>query len=373
MLLHKLTLGAACGFLLAAAGIVLSSAGPDAGAAELPKPRVHLVLTPAGEQKLEPAAKPGPGSILLMRDSSLGTVTPDGKPGTELNIPDKTRLFCRSVPLSPDGKRAAFVVIEKDAPILTAADDAYPLKVVVQTFDKSGEERVIDMPAAELHLCWTADGKKLVVAKTTEIPPNAKFESVLLDPGTGKTENFDLPASMRVLECVKDGKTFVVETFDAKTKKKALGLIGRGEDNVRELAALKGFPGRAIARLSTDGTRILLLDGDPDRKDAHKWGASERPYLLDVKTGQIEKLADFPENGRAFGVAWSPDGKRLAYTWQPLDEELLKKDRISGDDAVKETEGYLIIADADGKNSKTIVTDKGPFSTNMVLGPIDWR
>lgn len=53
-------------------------------------------------------------------------------------------------------------------------------------------------------------------------------------------------------------------------------------------------------------------------------GASDRPYLIDVKTKKREMLADFPDNGRSFGIAWSPDGKRLAYTWQALDEELLK-------------------------------------------------
>ena len=56
---------------------------------------------------------------------------------------------------------------------------------------------------------------------------------------------------------------------------------------------------------------------------------THRPYVLDVKTKTVEPLADFPENGWLWGVAWSPDGKRVAYTWQQLPEEVLKLDRIS--------------------------------------------
>jgi hypothetical protein len=96
------------------------------------------------------------------------------------------------------------------------------------------------------------------------------------------------------------------------------------------------------------------------------------PALV-VKTGKTEKLPDFPANGRAFGIAWSPDGQRLAYTWQPLDEELLKKDSIGREALEKETEGFLVIANADGSKAKTILTEKGKNATRLVLGWIDWR
>ena len=34
---------------------------------------------------------------------------------------------------------------------------------------------------------------------------------------------------------------------------------------------------------------------------------------------------------------------------------------VDPEDVQKETEGFLIVADADGKNAKTIATDKGTF------------
>jgi RNA polymerase sigma factor (sigma-70 family) len=367
---------ATAGALVAAVLVVAGSRLPELAAQEPTKQK----STPASKPEEKkpppaptPAAKPaGPGTLVLLRPESIGLVTPDGKKGIEFELPTNTKTF-RAATLSPDGSRVAFVVIEKDAPLLNTADSTHPLKVVVCKTDKTAAERVVELPAIDIHLCWTGDGKKLVAAKTTELPPDAKYESVLLDPERGTAEKIDLPAGVRVLDCGKDGKTFVVETFDAKAKKKVLGIATKGQDTTRELTELQGHSGRAIAQLSPDGTKLLLIDGDPERKDAHKWGCSDRPYVVDVKSGKRETLADFPANGRAFGIAWSPDGKRLAYTWQPLDEELLKKDSIGGNDAVKESEGFLVVADADGKNAKTIVSDKGQFALNMVLGAIEWR
>jgi hypothetical protein len=56
-----------------------------------------------------------------------------------------------------------------------------------------------------------------------------------------------------------------------------------------------------------------------------------------------------------------------------LHEDLLKKDTLSGNDALIDTEAFLIVADADGSNPKTIATGKGQFAINMIFGSIDWR
>lgn len=85
------------------------------------------------------------------------------------------------------------------------------------------------------------------------------------------------------------------------------------------------------------------------------------------------RLAGFPENGVARGVAWSPDGKQVAYTWDQLHEEVLKRDTITVDTTTIETEGFLVVADADGKNARKIASAKSKYAMGMILGTIDWR
>jgi hypothetical protein len=129
------------------------------------------------------------------------------------------------------------------------------------------------------------------------------------------------------------------------------------------------------ARLSPDGKQILLQDADPENdKDAHKWGMSSKPYLLNVATKKRTPLADFPLNGQVLSMAWSPNGKQVAYTWEQLHPDWLKLDTHEPEDEAKlETEAFLCIADADGKNMKTLDSAKKSGVSVLILGMMDWR
>lgn len=305
---------------------------------------------------------------MLGRAGNYWLLTPDGKKLGELSVPDKTRSHASAV-LSPDGKRVAHVVTAEGEPEDQPGGSKWPYRVVVGPLDNPKEAKEWPMPAVDLSLCWTPDGKKLVASQlTSRVPP--AFESVVLDPETGKTEKL---GDFRVLECLKNSTAYLVESYDAQKKIRSLGLWPVGEKEVRELTKLSGYPFDMDARLSPDGKTVLFIDADPARKHAYEWGCSQRVYVLDMKTKKREPLADFPNNGKATGIAWSPDGKKIAYAWKELHEKALEKDTISGKDADIETEAFLIVADADGRNGKTIATDKCRFWTNMIFGAIDWR
>jgi Tol biopolymer transport system component len=90
-------------------------------------------------------------------------------------------------------------------------------------------------------------------------------------------------------------------------------------------------------------------------------------YVLDIATGKSVRIEDQPLNGEIESYCWSPDGKRIAYCWREVHpgERDVK--------ANKETESFLVVCDADGKNAKTIVTEKGDAPGLITIANVDWR
>jgi RNA polymerase sigma factor (sigma-70 family) len=376
MFLTKLKTVAFCAFLLGTACFAMRTALPEASAQEPTKPLIAFARQekPADDKKPQPAAKAaGPGTLLLVREEGLIAMTPDGKEGDKLTPPMDSHGVSRGQ-LSPDGTRAAFVV-NKGKPRPAGGNfDPWPMQLIIQKLGADTPSQAIDFSSYDSPIaCWSPDGKKIAVSTMTVWEPDVAFENVLLDPDTGKSEPLALPDHTRVLDWSRDGKTFLVQQCDLKTKKSRLGIAAKGDKEVAVLCDLHDHPWfRAAGRLSPNGKQILLLDADPEDKDARKWGMSNKPYVLDIATKKRELLAEFPENARALGVAWSPDGKKVAYTWVQLHPNALKKDVLKPEDLSVETEAFLIVADADGKNAKTISSDKKQLA-NTIFGTIDWR
>lgn len=86
--------------------------------------------------------------------------------------------------------------------------------------------------------------------------------------------------------------------------------------------------------------------------------------VLDLATGKIIAVEDLPLNGEIQSYCWSPDGKRIAYAW---------REQHAADGANKETESFLVVCDPNGKNAKTIATEKAPGQGSINIGHIDWR
>ena len=86
--------------------------------------------------------------------------------------------------------------------------------------------------------------------------------------------------------------------------------------------------------------------------------------VLDIASGKMTPVADVPINGEVRSYCWSPDGKRIAYTWS---EVLVGKPEELAD---KEIESQLVVCDPDGKNAKTIASEKGRV---IAFVGMDWR
>ncbi|MCI0462159.1 MAG: hypothetical protein L0Z62_34845 [Gemmataceae bacterium] len=378
MFFTKLKTTAACGLVLTVACVAAWAVLPQASAQESPQsPPVVRALPdkPAEENPSQPAAQPaGPGTLLLARPDGLIALTPEGKERAKLTAPKGLRPGLQGR-LSPDGTRVAYIADAgaplRPPPVEGEAPELWPFKVVICKLAAAAPNVLVDLPAHGLTLTWAPDGKRLLVTLETDPRPRPSFETVLLDPETGKTEPFWLPAGVRVLDWSPDGKTLLV--VHRQDKNYRLGLTAEGDQEVRDLTELKGWSEDHVGRFSPDGRKVLYTDADPADKHAHKWGMSGKPYLLDVAAKKPEPLAEFPQNGQVVGVAWSPDGKRVAYTWKQRHADLLKKDTLNANDVGIPTEAFLVVADADGKNAQTVSSAKSDSAINRILGSIDWR
>jgi dipeptidyl aminopeptidase/acylaminoacyl peptidase len=119
-------------------------------------------------------------------------------------------------------------------------------------------------------------------------------------------------------------------------------------------------------KLSPDGKRVLY-DGftPPKEKQAE---ARSGLFVLDLATGRSMPVADLPLNGEIGSFCWSPDGKRIAYTWRQVHEGV-KKEELGE----KETESHLVVCDPDGKNQRTIASEKARGQWVITIAGVDWR
>jgi RNA polymerase sigma factor (sigma-70 family) len=368
MFLAKLKVAVLAVLLLTLAGWAM---GPSADPAAPP--------TADRPAKAEPddnkARPPGPGTLLFARGDEMVTLTPEGKPGIDLPIPKGATGGYRGR-LSPDGKRAAYLVAVKP-PAGTDGSEPWPYELVITKLG-SDKPLVVNTPATRIMLAWTADGSRVVVTKWSgEVEKgedadsevgvwSAGITSAAINPDTGRSEPLALPKGAWVLDAGRNNKEFLVKVY--RDGHWVMGFATVGDAEIKGLIRLKEWTGDHVARLSPDGKRVLYTDADPKDRDANKWGASSLPYILDVATRKRTELDEFPDKVRCHGVAWSPDGRRVAYTWEQLHYEDLKKDTVN-QFTTRPTRVGLVVSDADGSNPTRIATAK----EKMIFGSVDWR
>jgi dipeptidyl aminopeptidase/acylaminoacyl peptidase len=190
-------------------------------------------------------------------------------------------------------------------------------------------------------LVWAPDGGRLLIGENRPGPGGGlEYAQRVYDLHEKTIRDLKLPAACHPTGWEPGGKRLLVTAApgDGNCRLAWVPAAGGGEPDYLTPADLTAYDGR----LSPDGKRVLCLAGPKDRKNP-----DDRPRLtvLDLGTGKRTVL---DEPGHTDGHCWSPDGTKVAYTWQ----------RPLGDPPAAERETLLITCTADGRDRKTVTTRK---------------
>lgn len=173
------------------------------------------------------------------------------------------------------------------------------------------------------------------------------------------------PGDHMAFDWSRDGKYFLTTRVAGGDKPQARQyLMNRDGTEFKELTDDKELA--IFGRLSPDGTRALFGILPHPEKDKRRLPC-RRLEVLDIATGKRTKVEDIPLNAEIQCYCRSPDGKRIAHSWRQIHEGDPK------DASEKETESHLVICDPDGKDQKTIATEKGKGQWQITLVGMDWR
>jgi len=314
------------------------------------------------------APTPG-GRLLLMKGGGFAVLAPDGKALATMPLP-------KDAPgvglLSPDGKQVAYIVPTEPGP--NGEDKA---QIVVR--DAVGglftATTTIDVEAIQLY--WSPDGKTLYasVDEGTDEKNTIAATHRRIDLTARTVEKVDWPVSVWPLEWARDGKSVLVCWY-AKAGL-LLSLMSPDGKTLTDLIALReedSSPLMVQARLSPDGRRVLY--SDIAGKKEKKWN-DRRLYMYDVTTKKRTEVADVPRNAIVHNCCWSPDGKKIAYVWQErheaLDKKTAKGEDFTPEDVETETKMFVIVANADGSEARTVASMKGDNIRDLPFLGIDWR
>lgn len=284
----------------------------------------------AGSLAAAPAPKQNDG-VFLVHDRGLTLLRPDGE------VQERVHPYGGLGALSPGGRWIAFFESTPEACVLIRS--------------RSGRDVAARVPGTYARAIWAPDGDRVLLLEGADT-----FH--LFQVSTKKLVPLDLPSGSSVCDWSQDGKRLLAVTnesklawvsFDPKTETELLTVDG-GVGVFAGVLPLK-------ARLSPDGRRLLCMARPVDK--------SLRLCSIDLSTGKCSVL---DEPGLTYGFCWSPDGSRVAYTWQRPVEDKTRQFR----------ERVLFTCDPEGRDRKMVTSRRyeppggGPIRTHFFV-VLDWR
>jgi Tol biopolymer transport system component len=263
--------------------------------------------------------------------------------------------------LSPDGKKIAFLVVSQ---IL----DEAPGKVLLTGFrlhvrDVDGKGLGTELGSAKV-FAWSPDGTEIVASDFTateglpdKIEPAATH--FVADVRTGKKTALNLPNDHIISDWSRDGKHLVTTRLRGTKDAPSARVYLMNRDGT-EHKAVTDDKGLAMAgKLSPDGRRVLYMKIELPKDKA----LTRTLVVADLAAGTATPVGGIPQDADVQDYCWSPDGKRIAYTWRRT---------INAGTTQEETEAAVVICAPDGTKDKEVLTDKHPTNTGTLMH-VDWR
>jgi Tol biopolymer transport system component len=292
-------------------------------------------------------------------------IDPDGKNEKTVNPNgEQVQFHPFGARLSPDGKLLAVQVVGPLPPD-DGTREAKPVVPVLHIRGIGEKEPGISLGVECRTFAWSPDGTEIACTEIGDGPRDKP-----LPPATHYTVNvktkaktkLDLPADHVITDWSRDGKFLVTTSIKPGKDGQPAGVHLFTRTGTAHKTVIDGQPFGPFGpfgRLSPDGKQLLLLLSVPNKEGAPKDARPRQELTIaDVATGKTMKVEDVPLNGEVLAYCWSPDGKKIAYTWREVGAE--------------EVESHLIVCDADGKNQKTIASAK-ERNQPIAFGQVDWR
>jgi Tol biopolymer transport system component len=217
---------------------------------------------------------------------------------------------------------------------------------------------------------WSSDGSEIAYSADDYSDDRPNVAHGILTRKTKERRPLRLPENQTITDWSREGKLFVTESMDVVNPKRwsqnvwKIHLMNRDGTEFKVLTDGKKPAGGG--RLAPDGKRLLFMEFEAFDAPA---GSKQRGMkVMDLASGKSTPVEDVPLNAQVHAYCWSPDGKKIAYSWSVI------KDGKLEDLVNTQTETFLMICDPDGKNAKTIATEKAPFQVGILaMDSIDWR
>lgn len=312
----------------------------------------------------KPVAQAKPvNRLIVWRQGELFLMDPDGK--NEKRFLDRDRKATQQAVLSPDGTTVAWLM-HITAPPGTPIPVPLPKNTV--HIRKIDEKEATEIKVSGLFITWSPDGRELLLTDFERGAMGVKVVHTVVDVASKKETVLSLPDGHTAHGYTPDGKGFITLAEFKRGKPGAATFFVSRDGKDLEVVSDPAYS-TTWTRLSPDGKTLLFMGMKTPVNELSPIDAVRlnRLYLQPIG-GEVVELADAPKNAELIGFCWSPDGKRIAYTWRQVHAE--KAEEGKADE--RETECHLSVCDADGKNHKTILTEKGKAGSTILLD-VDWR